>query len=88
MKLKWRRQLLLDYRNCFGSPGGKRVLADLRKKCPLLTEATNASGGVDVNKLLIRTGEANVLKYVYKMLGRDPNEEAVEHARNETGERQ
>jgi hypothetical protein len=86
MALRWNRQLLIDYRNCFESPGGKRVLADLRKKCPLLTDALNVSNGIDIHKVLIREGEANVLKHIYKMLGRDPNEEAVSHARNKTGE--
>lgn len=79
--LRWNKQLLLDYRNTFDTEWGRRVLDDLRKKAPLLTEGTKYANGVDVNRLLLQEGEANVLKYIYKMLARDPNEEAVTRAR-------
>ena len=81
--LKWNKQLLIDYRNTFESETGKRVLDDLRKNSSIVTEGIKYRNGVDVNRLLVQEGEANVIKYIYKMLGRDPNEEAVKRARTE-----
>lgn len=87
MTLRWNKQLLIDYRKTFLSTEGQRVLADLRKRCPLLTDALSVSNGIDVNKLLFLEGQRSVLLHVYKMLGRDPNEEAAERAVNQmTGE--
>lgn len=76
------RQLLIDYKNVFESPEGKRVLEDLRKRCPLLTEPISTAGGIDPNKVLVLEGQNNVLKHIYKMLRRDPNAEPPEQAVN------
>lgn len=80
--LRWNKNLVVAYKNTFESPEGKLVLADLRKRCPLLTGGLNTSGGIDVNKLLVLEGQNNVLKYIYQMLNRDPNEEIPSHAVN------
>lgn len=80
------RQLIIAYKNVFNSPDGKIVLADLKKRCPMLTEAIATSSGIDVNKLLVLEGRSDVLKHVYKMMGRDPNEEATDRAVNNLGE--
>lgn len=82
MILKKTRDLRIAYHNVFESPEGKKVLADLRKRCPLLTDGINMGGGIDVHKLLVLEGQNNVLKYIYKMLGRDPNEDRPEEAMN------
>ena len=80
-------KLCRAYRNMFNSPEGKLVLADLRKRCPLLTSSVGTVGGVDVNKLLILEGQRSVLLHIYRMLNRDPNEEVANHAKNDfTGE--
>ena len=76
------RQLLIDYKVVFESPEGKRVLADLRKRCPMLTDGISTTGGIDPNKVLVLEGQNNVLKHIYKMLRRDPNAEAPEQAVN------
>ena len=76
------RQLLIDYKVVFDSPEGKRVLADLRKRCPMLTDGISTTGGIDPNKVLVLEGQNNVLKHIYKMLRRDPNAEAPEQAVN------
>ena len=87
MILGKRKQLAIDYQRTFESPEGKRVLADLRKSCPTLTAGISVARGLDVNMLLVLEGQNNVLKHIYKMLRRDPNEEPPSHVLNEmTGE--
>jgi hypothetical protein len=77
-----KKQLLLDYQRTFGSPEGKRVLDDLRRKCTYLTSSIATSQGVDVNKMLIEEGRRSVLCHIYDMLRRDPYEERPERAVN------
>ena len=74
-----RKQLIIDYK-IFNTESGKNVLADLKKKCPLLTEGVDTKAGIDVNVLLIQTGREDVVKYIYKMLGKDPLEERDKYA--------
>jgi len=83
MTLRWNKPLLIAYRNTFLSQDGQKVLADLTKKCPLLKEGVKTTGGVDVNQLLVQEGYSSVIKYIYKMLRKDPNAEVVEAAVNE-----
>lgn len=83
MTIGKRKRLAVDYQRTFGSPEGKRVLADLRKHCPLLMESISLAGGVDVNKLLVLEGQRSVLLYIYKKLRLDPNEETAGHVTNE-----
>jgi len=80
MKPRWNRQLVIDYHTTFNTEGGKRVLSDLRRRCPFLGESINVSKGVDVNKLLYLEGQRSVLLHIFKMLHRDPNEEVPERA--------
>lgn len=75
-----KKQLIIDYKTVFGSESGKNVLADLKKKCPLLTEGVNTKAGIDVNVLLVQTGREDVVKYIYKMAGKDPLEERDRYA--------
>lgn len=69
------KQLIIDYKQTFATDSGKRVLADLRRRCPMLTEAIDATKGVDVNRILIEEGRRSVVLHIYKMLKLDPNEE-------------
>jgi hypothetical protein len=80
MTLRRSKNLVIAYKNTFESPEGKLVLADLRKRSPLLTGGLNTAGPIDVNRLLVLEGQNNVLKYIYQMLKRDPNEERQSHA--------
>ena len=82
MALKWNKQLTIDYQRTFNTPEGKRVLADLKKKCLLVTSSINIENGVDEKKALVLLGEHRVLMHIYKMLHRDPNEEAPPRAVN------
>ena len=82
MTLRWKKQLVIDYRRTFETPEGKRVLADLRKRCPLLTAPLATASGVEVHSLLVQEGQNNILKHIYRMLSRDPNAEAQEFAEN------
>lgn len=77
------RQLAIAYQRTFESPEGQRVLADLRKHAPILTNPVGAANGVDPNMLLILEGQNNILKHIYAMLRRDPNEERPGRALNE-----
>lgn len=76
--LKWNKQLVVAYHNTFESPEGKKVLDDLRRKCPLMDDTIHTANGIDVNRLLVLEGQRSVLLYIYKMLRRDPNEPAPE----------
>lgn len=67
-----KKQLVIDYQTVFGSAEGRRVLEDLKKKAPLVVGATNTKEGVDVNRLLIETGRADVVKTIYRILDLDP----------------
>ena len=78
-----RRKVVIDYHQKFGDEQGGRILADLRKRCVLFDGGVDVGKGVDVNRLLVMEGEANVLKYIYRMLGTDPNKVRQEAARNE-----
>ena len=44
MKTRWNRQLVIDYHQTFNTEGGKRVLADLRHRCPFLSESITTRG--------------------------------------------
>lgn len=74
------KQLVIDYQRTFATVEGKRVLEDLRKRAPLLTDSIQLSGGIDPNKLIFLEGQRSVLVYIYKMLNRDPNMELPERA--------
>jgi len=86
MALRWNRNLVLAYKNTFESPEGKLVLEDLCKRAPLIRKGLNGAT-VDVNMLLVLEGQSNVVKYIYEMIGRNPNEEqpskAVNRMKNE-----
>lgn len=75
-----RKQLIIDYKTVFGTESGRNVLADLKKRCPLLTEGVNTKAGIDANVLMIQTGREDVVKYIYKMVGKDPLEERDKYA--------
>jgi hypothetical protein len=83
MPLRWDKNLILAYKNTFESPEGKKVLDDLKKRAPLLKDGLKVESGVDVNRLLVLEGRSDVIKYIYKMLGRDPNEVQPAKATNE-----
>lgn len=76
MPLKWNKQLIIDYQKTFNSEEGKRVLTDLRRRCPFLTDSIAVTSGIDTNKLVYNEGQRSVLLHIYKMLRRDPNAEA------------
>jgi len=88
--LRWNKQTVIDYHVTFNSEHGKRVLNDLRKRCPFLCDTINTANGIDVNKLLYLEGQRSMLLHVYRMLKRDPNEEVPTKAinRNKVGESQ
>lgn len=78
--MMFRKRLVYDYKQVFETEAGLRVLADLRKRCPLMSDAINPSGGIDVNKLIFLEGQRSVLLHIFKMLQKDPNEEVQEQA--------
>ena len=80
------QRLIQDYKRVFATPEGQRVLADLVRKAPLMREGLKTSAGIDVNRLLVLEGEANMVKHIYAMLRRDPNEETPDRAINDLGD--
>ncbi|MCP5006523.1 MAG: hypothetical protein GY941_21675 [Planctomycetes bacterium] len=85
------KSIVVDYHQKFGDEQGARILADLQKQCPLMTGGIDISKGIDQNKVLVLEGRSDILKYINRMMGKDPNEERVVEARNintvtETGE--
>ena len=62
------RQLIIDYQNVFGSPEGKRVLQDLRKK----TAFDSPVAARDGIALALNAGAVNVVKHIYRRMHLDP----------------
>jgi len=81
-----KQQIIRDYKRVFATPEGQRVLADLVRKAPLMREGLKTADGIDVNRLLVLEGEANVVKHIYTMLRRDPNAEMPDRAINDLGD--
>ena len=81
MSLRWNKSLIVAYKNVFDSPDGKLVLEDLCKRTPLMRKGLNGAT-VDVNMLLVLEGQSNIVKHIYEMIGKDPNEEQPSRAVN------
>ena len=78
-----KRQLILDYQQKFGDEQGDRILKDLRKICVMFDRPVK---GGDPIALAIMIGESNVIKHIYRMLGKDPNAPIQSTAINLTSE--
>lgn len=63
-------ELVADYKLIFESEAGERVLYDLMKKCHFL----HTSYDGDINSMVFREGERNVVNYIMTMLKQDPLE--------------
>lgn len=76
------KQLIMDFQNTFASEGGKRVLADLRKK-------SNIDGYFNLEKVFtpiqvaFAEGQRSMMMHIYTMLKKDPYKEKQQGARNE-----
>lgn len=77
---KTRKELIQAYVDVFQSKQGELILADLRRKAPLLTEGVDTNRPIDTNHLLVHEGRGDVVKYIHKMAGKDPLEERQETA--------
>ena len=66
------KQLLMDYKQVFDSPGGQRVLADLASKFDPLSVRVDADRPTQTYYYL---GERAVVCYVRSQLARSPDEE-------------
>ena len=78
------RVTAVDYQSVFGSPLGKRVLADLTRKSGLFT-APMPSKPVDPNRIMIQEGKRITLMFIYKMLSMNPYDERQEYAISKKG---
>lgn len=63
-------ELVADYKLIFESEAGERVLYDLMKKCHFL----HTSYDGDINSMVFREGERNVVNYIMTMLKQDPSQ--------------
>ena len=82
-----KKQLLMDDQVTFNSEKGKNVLKDLRKRCPLMDTALDASRGIDTEKLCFLEGQRAVLLHIFKMIDADPYEQrqrrAIQESKND-----
>lgn len=78
------KQLVMDFQNTFTSEGGKRVLADLRKKSTydVSSISTDKSRPIDVNRLIYDEGQRAVIIYIFRMLGMKLDKEKQEFAKD------
>ena len=76
------RQTIIDYHQKFGDEQGKRILEDLERRCVLVRHGIRHEHGVDVNRLLIMEGEADIFKYIKSMLEKDPDKKRQKKATN------
>ena len=74
-----KKKLTIAYHNTFLSPDGKMVLQDLRRQCGAFDNPIITDNGI---KMALQSGEANVIKYIYKKLLQDPYDERPNVARN------
>jgi len=78
-----RRKVTIDYQQKFGDEQGSRILKDLERLCPLLRGGIDIGKGVDSNRLLVMEGRSDVIKYIYRMMRKDPNEVTQKQATND-----
>ena len=81
-----KKKLIVDYQQKFGDEQGARILADLERRCQMFRHGIDTSKGIDPNKILVLEGEANILKYIYRMMKRNPNEVVQSTALNITSD--
>ena len=64
------RQLVIDYKETFESPHGKRVLEDLRRKTTYDKSSVsfNRTNPIDINRLVYDEGQRAMLVYILRML--------------------
>ena len=79
-----KKQLIIDYQQKFGDEQGSRVLKDLEKHCTLFRKGLSPGTGIDVNAVLVMEGQSNVIKHIYNMMQKDPNQPAPSTAINIT----
>ena len=79
-----KKQLIIDYQQKFGDEQGIRVLKDLEKHCTLFRKGISPGAGIDVNAVLVMEGQANVIKHIYNMMQKDPNQSSPSTAINIT----
>jgi hypothetical protein len=83
MMTRNRKQLILDYKEAFGTAGGKRVLNDLKLKCQnLYRSSREVNPGLDPNLMMYQEGQRSVMLYIFKTLNADPNAERPDRAIN------
>jgi hypothetical protein len=58
-----------DYRQCFGSPAGQRVMEDLAQFCRINTMNESAYAPGDTNETMMRLGCQQVFRHICMHLG-------------------
>jgi len=59
-------QLLIDYKETFGSEAGKRVLHDLDRKTTFSKSAIPVNGPIDTNRLIKDEAQRSFFLYIIK----------------------
>lgn len=76
------KQLIMDYAGTFGTPEGKRTLADLRMR--FRTETVfipNRTGQIDIHEVMLNLGQRSVLVHIDMMRKTDPHKERQTEAK-------
>jgi len=80
-----KRQLVMDFKDTFGSPYGQRVLEALNKRTTLNRPCLNKEGEVDLGKLPYEEGKRVMVLYIHEMINKDIETKKKARARNDRG---
>ena len=61
-------QLLIDYKETFGTEAGKRVLHDLDRKTTFSRPGFPGFGPIDVNRVLVNEAQRSLFLYILKKI--------------------
>lgn len=70
-----KEQLLMDYKEVFGTEAGKRVLHDIERLTTFGRSSVSPGKPIDVNKLIYDEGQRSMFLYIVKKINSTPKEE-------------
>lgn len=86
-----KKQLIIDYKQTFEAPAGKRVLEDLKKRSNVLFAPIpfDKENRLDPYLMVYQNGKRSVMIHIYAQLKKDPYEvkqvKAINERENENG---
>jgi hypothetical protein len=78
-----KKQLLMDYAECFATEGDMRVLADLSKLANLdhSIKRLDHQGRLDPFAMMRDEGQRSVVRHIYNKLNKNPHEQKQKKAK-------